>query len=320
MTELTTPQLIFPEFDDIKVSTKTFIVMTNLENLKLENIFNFLEITDYTIVPKKRGRKKKTESVDPNKDIIAGSIISVKFENQLKGVNLKEKKSHSHHNTAQQKKKKYFRNSLTVIMIIDNKPINFKICKNGMFQITGCKFDSHPEMCIRYIWSLLKHQTDNELFNLKNNSEELECIFIPVMRNIDFSVGFNIDREKLSKYMSTQTQFYSLLESSFGYTGVNVKIKLKDDIRTMKIKKIKYEHETNDEDVSMITYGDYLETLPQKERLKRLQKERYNTFLVFHSGRIINSGVTGSFMKETYYDFLDVIKKGYHHIVEKLEN
>jgi len=206
-------------------------------------------------------------------------------------------------------------------MIIDNKPINFKICKNGMFQITGCKFDSHPEMCIRFIWSLIKNQEDDgELFNLKNNTNQLECIFIPVMRNIDFSVGFNIDREKLSRYLSTQTDFYSLLESSFGYTGVNCKIALKDDIKSLKIKKIKYDHESTDEDMTIITYGDYLETLPQKERLKRLQKERYNTFLIFHSGKCIQSGVSSEFMRETYYDFLNVIKKGYHQIVEKLEN
>ena len=50
--------LVFPEFDDIKVSTKTFIVMTNLI-LDLKNLFEILNVTDYTVVKKKRGRKKK---------------------------------------------------------------------------------------------------------------------------------------------------------------------------------------------------------------------------------------------------------------------
>lgn len=56
------------------------------------------------------------------------------------------------------------------------------------------------------------------------------------MRNIDFSVGFIIDREKLNKYMVTQKDFHCLLETSFGYTGVNIKVPLQQDIRTMKIK------------------------------------------------------------------------------------
>ena len=61
MTDIIEPltnKLFFPEFEDIKVSTKTFIVMTNLV-INLKNLFEFLPITDYAFVPKKRGRKKK---------------------------------------------------------------------------------------------------------------------------------------------------------------------------------------------------------------------------------------------------------------------
>ena len=60
--------LIFPDFDSIKVSTKTFIVNTNM-TLDIDKLFNFLPITDYTLVPKRRGRKKKDEPVDPNTGI-----------------------------------------------------------------------------------------------------------------------------------------------------------------------------------------------------------------------------------------------------------
>ena len=44
--------LKFPEFDDIKVSTKTFTATTNL-TINLEKVFEFLPITDYIIVAKK---------------------------------------------------------------------------------------------------------------------------------------------------------------------------------------------------------------------------------------------------------------------------
>ena len=61
--------LKFLNFDDIKVSTKTFIVNTNI-SLNIDNLFKFLPITDYTLVPKRRGRKKKIEPYDPNKHLL----------------------------------------------------------------------------------------------------------------------------------------------------------------------------------------------------------------------------------------------------------
>jgi hypothetical protein len=61
-------ELIFPEFDDIPPSTKTFIAVTNL-TIDINKLFNFIECTDYTIIPKKRGRKKKNIQSDPNVNI-----------------------------------------------------------------------------------------------------------------------------------------------------------------------------------------------------------------------------------------------------------
>jgi hypothetical protein len=43
MATVTAKQLVFPEFDDIKVSTKTFIAMTNLI-IDLKKLFEFLPI------------------------------------------------------------------------------------------------------------------------------------------------------------------------------------------------------------------------------------------------------------------------------------
>ena len=139
------------------------------------------------------------------------------------------------------------------------------------------------------------------------------------MRNIDFSLGFNVDREKLSKYMSTQTEFNSLLETSFGYTGVNIKCPIVSDITKMKIKKLIFNPDIDGWNDEIITYGDYLKTLSEKERLKKLNKERFNTFLVFHSGKCIYSGVSADMMRESYYYFLKIIRTSYHIIEERLD-
>ena len=55
--------LKFPEFDDIKVSTKTIIAKTNM-TIDLRKLFDYLPITNYIVFPKKRGRKKKIEKVE----------------------------------------------------------------------------------------------------------------------------------------------------------------------------------------------------------------------------------------------------------------
>ena len=316
--KMTTPvqkagkDLIFPEFDDIKVSTKTFTATTNL-NIKLDVMFQKLPITSYIVVPKKRGRKRKSEQVDPNKDIEPGSIITIKYEKEIRGVELKPKK------IKQDKKKKWFRNSVTVVIMLD-KPINFKVCRNGTFQMTGCKTHEHAELCVQYIWKYIQNETDIYQFS---RGETLEILFIPSMRNIDFSLGFLVDREKLNKYMCSQKEFYCLLETSFGYTGVNIKIPLSSDISKMKIKKVVYgENSKSSEKLewteNWTTYQEYLDLLLQKDRESKMNDTRYNTFLVFHSGKVIMSGLEAEFMRDVYYHFLRIIRMAYDKIEERL--
>jgi TATA-box binding protein (TBP) (component of TFIID and TFIIIB) len=308
-TDIKQNELNYPKLEDIPVSTKTFIAMTNL-TLDLRKLFEFLPITTYTVVPRKRGRKKKNLFPDPNKHVPDGSIVTMKYENKCKGVDLKQKKSHN-----KKKKSKWFRNSFTVVMMIEGKPINFKICQNGVFQVTGCKLDSQAEGCVTHIWNYVSKE-EGEIFRFSKGTT-LESIFIPAMRNIDFNLGFFVDREKLAHYMSVQTEFHSLLETSFGYTGVNIKIPLFQNITDLVLKKIKFVDDKYIE--SEMTYGEYLNLLPEKDRNKKLNKDRYTTFLVFQSGKIICSSVSEKYMKDAYEYFILIIKKCKDIIEEKLD-
>ena len=167
----------YPVFEDISVSTKTFIIMSNI-TIDLSELYKSLPITKYVVVPKKRGRKKKTTLPDPNRNIPAGSIITVDpgKGGEIRGVNLKKKKK------KERKSGDYFRNSLTVVMIIDNKKINFKVCRNGKFQMTGCKTDSQSEECIYYMWRYMK---GNITFILSRKPQTVKnpclnpCLFLP---------------------------------------------------------------------------------------------------------------------------------------------
>lgn len=305
-------EFVFPNFKDIKVSTRTFIAHTNI-TIDINSLFQSLPITPYEHVPKKRGRKKKNEAETQNKstDVITldeGSIISLKFENNHRGFITKKKKSNSKGN--------WFRNSVSIVMVIDNKMINYKVSKNGVLQITGCKTKNQAYKCVKYLWEFINK--NQNIYKFKNNDISFNSIFIPAMRNIDFYLGFNIDREKLSQYMSTTDDFRSLLETSFGYTGVNVKIPIHMPITKIIVKKLSY-NDNNDWDTSEITYQDYLDTLEEKERIKKIKKERYTSFLIFHSGKVIQSSTCSVLGEHAYNIFIEEMKKCSHIIKERLD-
>lgn len=300
----------FPKFEDIPVSTNTFIIMSNLV-IDIKKIFEFLPITEYVIIPKRRGRKKKIQVADPNKHIKEGSIITLKLGPLSRGIILKKKKKLNKASDYD-----YFRNSMTTVMIIEDKKINFKISQNGKFQMTGCKSISQAEKCIQYIWNYIKNE--KEIHSFSSEEKDFKALFIPAMRNIDFSLGFTLNREKLDAYINNNTDYYSLLETSIGYTGVNIKIPITKSILELKIKQI-VNKDGEWEEPTFVPYENYLDRLKVKEKQKKLIQERYNTFLVFHSGKVIMSSMCELFAKDVYYEFLKIISENMDKFVEVLQ-
>jgi hypothetical protein len=136
------------------------------------------------------------------------------------------------------------------------------------------------------------------------------------MTDIVFDIGFNINRQNLDRYMNRCTAFNSLLETSFGYTGVNIKIPFSLDPENTQITCLTW---SDDQWIqSYITYTDYLHDIPVKEKEKQLVKKRRNTFLVFHSGRAIMSGMTPQYMKPIYNMFTDIMKGARKEIEETI--
>lgn len=302
-------RLDIKNFDDISVSTKTFTANTNII-IDLEKLFNMINVTPYEVQPKKRGRKRKGEVPEVKPIVPYGSIITVKFEGNIKGVELKPKSK------KKGDKGSWFRNAVTVVVMLD-KPINFKVCKNGTFQMTGCVEDEHPEMCIKTVWNLVKNDPSSFVFTRSPNS--FEVLIVPSMRNIDFDLGFNVDRDALRRYLNkSESELHCLLETSFGYTGVNIKIPLEKSRDTMHVKKMIYGTDDNWEIINT-NYLEYLNILDEKNKTKKQNETRYNTFLVFHSGKVIFSGLTADLMRDTYYSFTKLIEDAIEDIEEKLE-
>lgn len=299
---------VMPDFDKIQVSTHTVIAKTNA-TYDTQRLFSSLPVTPYVVIPKKRGRKKVIQTVDPNKDVPTGSIITLKFTDQLRGVNLKPNKKKS--------SGKYFRNALSIVMKVKDKLLNFKLSKNGKIQMTGVKTKAHAIQCARHLWEHIININDHTLYNLAQDT--LKITFKVVMTNIDFSVGFLVDRNAIDEYFNINTEYNSLLETSFGYTGVNIKFPINGNpynntslfMLETKLDKIKWQEKE-------IKYSEYFEELSKADK-KKENNQRYNTFLVFHSGNVIMSGPMRSNMKDVYYSFLDLIKNSKDYIEENLD-
>ena len=267
-------------FDEIKVSTKTIIAVSNI-SINIKNIFHYFPL-------------------DEEKDEKEVKIQSIYYGSERRGVHIDRKKSS-------------FRNAINMIALIDNtKKINFKISKNGKFQLTGCKSDDNAiKLIIYFIKKLLGHCAGDVSIPL---SKKIVVYFQCVMTNIDFSIGYSINRQKLDEMLNKNTQYHSLLETSCGYTGVNIKSHL--DMRWWDI------------DVPVIScmIEDPLDWNYGKKMLSSLteitpemkNKKKYNTFLVFHSGNIIMSGIMKETMKKDFDAFNDLLYRWKDQIKEKI--
>ena len=121
------------EFDDIEISTQTVIGKTNWKINTVE-LFQNLPVTEYKVIPKKRGRRPKEEKKEEPQLLNNGDIITLKLGDKLRGVDLKKKIKKESEEKEEKKKGKndsYFRNSLTIVMHCEGKFINFKFSNEG---------------------------------------------------------------------------------------------------------------------------------------------------------------------------------------------
>lgn len=98
---------------------------------------------------------------------------------------------------------------------------------------------------------------------------------------------------------------------------VNIKIPIDSNIKEMEITKMS--HKDDKWVRSLTTYEEYLDRLSEKEINKKLKKERFVTFLVFHSGKVIQSGINASLSRDSYYYFLKIIRTAFDEIEERLD-
>ena len=292
------------DFDDIKVSTTTIISSTNVE-INLENFYQQIPVACIQ-VPRHFKRKKDIEKYINDQKLPVGTILNIEYKGDIKGFKVKKRKQWT-----TEPNRKYFRNTLSVVIIgSDNIFANVKIPSIGKLQITGCKNMEQIYECIKNLWSTIEKYPD--VYNLKGT--HFYTTMRAVMTNIDFKLGFEINRQKLDTFINNYSNFHSLLETSLGYTGINIKKEYEHRntlIDTLEYKDGKWVS-------GKIYYNDYIKTLSQIERSNELNKKRKNTFLVFCSGTTIMSGMSKEYMRDDFHEFMKFIEEHRSEIEEKL--
>ena len=293
-------------FSSLKYSTKTIIAVTNM-NINLDLFHQNIPYLNYSFPKKKRGRKKQDEEkvILPNMlDYFPiGSIIALQNKQDLKGELPKKKQNDP-------QKKSFFRNSVTIQMKINHgKFVNGKICSNGKFQITGCSENRYAYEFIYILYEKMIEtatQIGEDIVTIvKNNiftTDYPTAIINVVMKNINFKIGFKIHREKLDEYIRTQTPYYSLFLSDL-HTCVNIKMKSNNHTEEkldMVIMKSMKDITIQSIDFSLYSmYYDYN---------KKLNKDKYHTFLVFYSGSVILIS-SGPDTENVYNKFISIINE-----------
>jgi hypothetical protein len=308
------------DFKDFKISTETVIGISNLK-INLVNFFNYMPITSYTPIEKKRGRKRRVQLPVENNSVPEGSIICLEVGPYMRGVAIKKKKKKREtidvtDDTHEMKKPaSFFRHTVTLVMAFNNdKFINIKVYANGKFHMTGCKTDYHFTQSIIYIYELMKEAqrwTNEEIYTLNNTIDEtivedvnkekikvedneLRVIYSTVMENKDFAMGFKINRKKLHRFINGNTEFRSVWEGSL-LAGVNIKI-VNNTSTCQYATILKYNILEKEKDIIKENRNRY-DFLFRK---KISDEEKYHTFLVFSSGKVIMSSI-GPEMEKMFY-------------------
>lgn len=218
------------------------------------------------------------------------------------------------------KKINHFLNQFTAVVSIgENQPLlNIMMFKDNL-KIAGCKSVDDAVEVLLILWQdhMLRIP---DAFKLKKGGKNHRFVFEPVMRNVDFKLGFPIERPALN-YLMNEDKFRDKIHmsqyESTGHTNVNIKM------FSVKPPGYKYDCLIIPSDTKRSPFFIKLDNIPyrsDKKNQKDASKAKYVTFIVFSSSEIILSGRYNSNMKEMYNFFVQTAFTNREEIEEHLED
>lgn len=350
-----------PSFHELKSSTRTVMVYTNLV-FDIEKLFVELPITTEVncIFTKKKKNIDKKKLKAPY-----GAIISLQRDSKFRGLDLRKRKkrwcasgcrkielreseevrintvveqSYFVEGTNDMYDTRYycneckcyytikqldtiptFLNQLTIAISIGHVILNIMMFKNG-FKIAGCK-ENDDAICVSMI--LWKEYIAPILggipkFNIVEENDIYssypQFLFKLVMMNLDFKLGFPIDRSKLNCLMNKtiySDKVYMSEYESTSHSNVNIAMKKKKtDSFYFDCMVIPTNPDGCAEEFFIKRKRNTFKTPKNNSKCK------HTTFIVFSSSKIILSGKYEGNMKECYDFFIKEALKHREYIEE----
>ena len=187
---------------------------------------------------------------------------------------------------------KNFLNCIFLTFRSSCKKVNLKLFKNGIIQLTGCKSVDHSKSVLLSFWKVVRKTT------LRHRFDHLECYLVSVMRNINFNLGFSIDREKLGNYVVNNSNSYVISRVVGGFIGMRFVI-LVESIKDMPVYRIKIEKDI--EEGETVKYEEF--SNPNSDAKK------YITVTIFQTGRVLFSGPHEKYQDPVIDWFFSLVEK-----------
>ena len=126
------------------------------------------------------------------------------------------------------------------------------------------------------------------------------------MRNINFNLGFPIDREKLGNYVVNNSNSYVISQVVGGFIDTKFVI-LIESIKDMPVYRIKIENEKDIEEGETVKYEEFLDNLNSGAKNKASKK--YITVTIFQTGRVLFSGPHEKYQDPVIDWFFSLVEK-----------
>ena len=271
--------------------TTTYIAAVNwkIDHVALYQFLQIIKLKTDPLIGIKRANVKLS--------IPDGSVLQVKYKDPYKVVHVRG------YGVDDLASAGCFSNSTTVVMYI-GKIVVLKVPSQGKIQITGCRSEEQVYKAIHSIWKgILKVKGEHPEIARIPEREVPRVIFHAVMNNINMNLGFNINKRSVHEFLYQDTEFH-IIPNDKKYAGVTAKL----EVEGMKeLPLVKHRYLNGKWYSSHAKWIEYLAMLSVKDRQKEEKAQRYQTFLIFHSGKVIQSGPRYELMENVFGYFVNLM-------------
>lgn len=240
-------------------------------------------------------------------------LISSKFPAQTKKIHLICSTCGTEFNMNDIKHIVPFLNQVTIVLSLGDILINIMVFKDNL-KLAGNKSLENAMESVMILWEdYIRDVPSRWNYREGFSKNEVKFLFSLSMKNLNFDLGFPIDRYKLNKLMNNPEYRSKIHLSKYESTSdTNVNIKM----RAIKPKEHKYDMLTYNNDCNTCVRSQTSELLFSKGKKK---KDEFITFIVFSSAQTNLSGRYHEVMKEYYNFFINTTKKHRKQIEENIE-